>query len=300
MFMTRHIFSLILLVAVLFVPAAVSAQAVDKPYFPVPLVPDSLKTLQQRSDYMVEHYWDFCDFKKAFSSKSKMSESLNTYLSFMPYASSDVIRNGIAKLLKSLEKQPDDLLYFGREAENMLYSDSAEFVGEEIYLMFAKAVAGNKKIDKASRSRFVHHADLLEHNRVGLKAPDFLYADRNGVMRHFDSDTARVVLLMINDPDCEDCRMARIRLDADINTTKLIDKGVLKVVNITPSECTPEWRNEVRNYPQKWVVGASDSFDDSYNFFSTPSFYLLNDEHIIRVKNTDINTVLEVMYRLTH
>lgn len=295
-----HIFTLALFLSALVAPGYAASQTVDKPYFPVPLVPDSLKTLQQRSDYMVEHYWDFCDFKKAFSSKSKMSESFNTYLSFLPYSTPEVARNGIARLLKSLEKQPDDLLFIGREAENMLYSDSAEFVGEDIYLMFAKAVATNKKIDKASRSRFVHQAELLEHNRVGLKAPDFEYADRDGVMRHFDSDSASVVLLMISDPDCEDCRMARIRLDADINATKLIDKGVLKVVCITSVENTPQWRDAVKNYPQKWVVGASDTFDDKYNFFSTPSFYLLNDEHIIRVKNTDINTVLEVMYRLTH
>lgn len=298
--MTRYLHILIIVLAALSVCLPGNAQSEGKPYFPVPLVPDTLKTLQQRSDYMVEHYWDFCDFKKAFSSKPKMSESFNTFLSFMPFATPEVSRRGVAKFIKSLEKQPNNLLFIAGEAENMLFTDSAEFVGEEIYLMFAKAVADNKKIDRASRSRFVRHAELLEHNRVGLKAPDFVYTDRHGVTCHFDNDTANVVLLMISDPDCEECRMARIRLDADINASRLIDKGVLKVVNITPLEATSQWKEAVKNYPEKWVVGASDTFDDKYNFFTVPSFYLINNDRIIRVKNTDIDTVLEVMYRLTH
>lgn len=298
--MTRYIHFLLILAAIFLSAPKSAAQSAAQPYFPVPLVPDSLKTLQQRSDYLVEHYWDFCDFKKAFSSKPKMAESFNTYLSFMPYATAEVSRASVTKLLKSLEKQPNDLLFIAREAENSLFTDSAEFAGEDMYLLFAKAVAQNKKIDKASRARFVRHAELLENNRVGHKAPDFLYTDRYGQNRHFDADTAKVVVLMISDPDCEDCRMARIRLDADINATKLIDKGIMKVVCISPVEATPQWKDEVKNYPEKWIVGASDSFDDKYNFFNTPSFYLINNDHVIRVKNTDINTVLNVMYRLTH
>ncbi len=229
-----------------------------------------------------------------------MAESFNTYLSFMPYASAEVTHMAVAKFLKKLEKQPNDLLFIAHEAENSLFTDSAEFVGEELYLQFAQAVAENKKIDRASKARFVRHAELLKNNRVGLKAPDFVYTDRYGTTRHFEADSANVVLLMISDPDCDDCRIARIRLDADINTTKLIDKNILKVVCITPLEATPQWKNAVKKYPEKWIVGASDTFDDKYNFFNTPSFYLLNNNHVIRFKNTDINNILDLMYRLTH
>ena len=31
-------------------------------YFPYPIVPDSISTLQARTDYLLEHFWDFCDF----------------------------------------------------------------------------------------------------------------------------------------------------------------------------------------------------------------------------------------------
>lgn len=75
-----------------------------------------------------------------------MAESFNTYLSFMPYATAEVSHASVAKFLKSLEKQPNDLLFIAREAENSLFTDSAEFSGENLYLMFAQAVAQNKKL----------------------------------------------------------------------------------------------------------------------------------------------------------
>lgn len=289
---------LVVLAALCFVPG--KAQQSVQPYFPLPIVPDSLTTLQQRTDYMIDHYWDFCDMKKAFSSRPKMAEAFNTYLSFMPYASADMAFSSVNRFLKSLEKQPKDLLFIAREAENTLFGDSAEFISEELYLPFAQAVAGNKKLDKASKARFVRHAELLSRNRVGLKAPDFTYTDRNGQLRHFDNDSAQVVVLMISDPECDECKMARIRLDADINATKLIDKGIVKMVCITPSAPTLKWKETVQSYPEKWIVGADETFDDTYNFNSTPSFYLINGEHVIRVKNAGVDYVLDIMNRLLH
>lgn len=104
--MTRYILIIITLFASLAGSTQCLSQTPDKPYFPTPLVPDSLKTLQQRSEFMVEHYWDFCDFKKSFSSKPKMAESFNTYLSFMPYASAEVTHMAVAKFLKNLKNNP--------------------------------------------------------------------------------------------------------------------------------------------------------------------------------------------------
>ncbi len=297
--MTKYIRILLLSAAVLLSITA-KAQSEEEPYFQLPIIPDSLTTLQQRTDYIVEHYWDFCDLKKAFSSKPKMAESFNTFLSFMPYASAEMAYASVDRFLKTLEKQPQDLLFIAREAENILFCDTAEMISEDLYLPFARAAANNKKIDKASRTRFLKQAELLEKNRAGLPAPDFAYTDRTGAERHFKNDTAQVVVLMISDPECEECKMARLRLDADINATKLIKSGILKIVYITPHAPTPEWTESVKNYPDSWTIGASDTFDDSYNFFTTPSFYLINGRHIIRVKNAGIDYVLEIMNRLMH
>ena len=58
-------------------------------YFQLPIVPDSLQGLQPRVDYLIEHYWDFCDFNKAFSNRERMGESFRSHLNLMPHASAD-------------------------------------------------------------------------------------------------------------------------------------------------------------------------------------------------------------------
>ena len=47
------------------------AQTAQQPYFQLPIIPDSIKSFDKRLDYMVEHYWDFADMKKVFSSRPK-------------------------------------------------------------------------------------------------------------------------------------------------------------------------------------------------------------------------------------
>lgn len=272
------------------------ASAQDKPYFQLPIIPDSLSTLQQRTDYMVQHYWDFCDLKKAFSARDKMAESFHTYLTFMPYASADVVYASVDKFMAKIAKQPADVLFIGEQAESMLYSDTAEFQSDELYLRFAQAIADNKKVDKNAKLRYQHQAKILSRSQIGMIAPEFDYTDIMGVTQHFVPDTTCVAtILYFNDPDCSDCNMAKLRLDADIKTNRLIESGRVKVVSITPGGVTDEWQLKASSYPASWRIGASEDVDDIYDIRHTPSFYIIDNNGKIVLKNGDIDIVLRVM-----
>ncbi len=272
------------------------AAAQDKPYFQLPIIPDSLSTLQQRTDYMVQHYWDFCDLKKAFSARDKMAESFHTYLTFMPYASADVVYASVDKFMAKIAKQPADVLFIGEQAESMLYSDTAEFQSDELYLRFAQAIADNKKVDKNAKLRYQHQAKILSQSQIGMIAPEFDFPDIMGVTQHFVPDTTCVAtILYFNDPDCSDCNMAKLRLDADIKTNRLIESGRVKVVSITPGGVTDEWQLKASSYPASWRIGASEDVDDIYDIRHTPSFYIIDNNGKIVLKNGDIDIVLRVM-----
>ncbi len=267
--------------------------------FQYPTVPDSISTLRGRTNYMLMHFWDFCDLKKSFSNRPKMAESFNDYLSFMPYAAADTVHMSIDNFLKKLEKQPDDLLFIARKAEEYLYSDSAKFWSDELYLPFAQAVAKNKKIDKANKQRFDHFARILSNTQLGASAPELKYIDRNGNEGTYKADTTvSVVVLFFNDPDCDDCRQARARLDADIKASYLIKNGIMKVISITPGDADEKWMEATKIYPDTWVVGASPEADEIYDIRETPSFYLIDENNVIQAKNADINYVLSIIQRL--
>lgn len=265
-------------------------------YFPYPLVPDSIKTLQGRCDFLANHFWDFCELSKAFSVKSKMANEFGVYLSILRNATADSALVSINKLTKKLEKQPKDLVFLAECAEGLLYSDTAEVWVDELYIPFAKAVVNNKKVEKAQKARFAHHLTVLENSLMGHPAAALPYTTRDGVAGNLANDSAQVLVVFFNDPDCSDCNLAKIRLDADVSTTELINEGRAKVVSISLTEPDEAWRKSVEDYPSTWTVAANPDADlvvDLRN--GTPDFYIIDARHNLRFKHLTINQVLDVM-----
>lgn len=282
--------------------AAVSsfgAEVPSKTYFPYPVAPDTLATLQQRTDYIVTRFWDRCDLKRAFSAKNRMAESFADYLSFMPYASRDTVFASMDRLAAKLAKQPDDLLFLAECAERELLGDSAQYVSEELFLHFAKEVIANKKIPKASKARWQHMVRLLENSMPGNRIPAIPYETRGGEQRTLAQDSAKVlVVLYLYDPDCVECSLAKVRLNTDTRAGQLLANGAMKVVCLTPSEPTGEWRSAVERYPEAWTVGAAPDLDDMLMYETLPTFYVLDGKGKIYYKNLNVDQVLQILSQL--
>ncbi len=291
----RYFIASTFVILTLILPCKIQAQ---ETYFPYPSPPDSLTSLYSRCDYLVDHFWDHCDLKKAFSSKSKMRQALADYLSFMPYANVESVYASIAKFTGALEKQPADLLFIVEEAEAQLLGDSCQYYSEQIYIPFAQAVIDNKRVDKTAKLRYQQQVTQLSSTQPGTIAPDLSYTDREGTSRQLADDKAEMIVVFFSDPDCSDCRMARVQLDANIQATRLIDRKLLKIVCLTPTDYSADWAESVASYPQEWSVGAAPEADLIYHITGYPSFYILDRHHKIHAKNYNIQQILEVVDRL--
>ncbi len=287
--MKKLIFASILAVA-----AATASHGADT-YFPYPKPPETLESLSQRTNYLVEHFWDRCDMKGAFSSRAKLAEAFRDYVSFMPYASADTVHASIDALIAAVKNDKNHLLTLGEIAEQALYSDSAEVYSDELYLPFAAAVASNKKIPAASRARFEHQATVLANSSIGSTAPAMPFTTIGGESSDLSKVESPYILLFFNDPDCEDCSLVKVRLSADYNTRALIDKGILKIVSIYPDEANDEWRATASSYPESWIVGASPTADDYFDMRHAPVMYFLDNAHKVVAKDIVIDNLLRAM-----
>lgn len=273
---------------------AVTTVVAQETYFPYPTPPESLTTLSQRTNYLVEHFWERCNLKSAFSSRAKLAEAFRDYVSFMPYASADTVHASIAELINGVKKgDKKNLLTLGEIAEATLYSDTAEVMSDELYLPFAKAVADNKKIPAASRARFDHQVRVLTNSMVGATAPAMAFETPGGDKSDLSKIESPYTLLFFNDPDCEDCALVKVRLAADFNTRQLIEKGILKIVSIYPDEPSEEWRDDCKSYPESWIIGASPEADDLFDMRHAPVMYFLDKDHKILTKNMLIDNVID-------
>lgn len=272
----------------------VCAQEPAQTYFQYPQVPENLEKLGDRANFFIENFWKRCNFKSAFSSRQKMEQAFSDYVTFMPYADAEVVHKSIDNLITQVSKNPKNLLTLGEIAENILYGDTAKIVCDECYLPFAKAVAENRRISKADKARFEYQAGTLAGSQVGMVAPDFTFTAPDGSKGKLsDLPDNTYVLLFINDPDCDECELARVRLAADPNLNDLIDNGSLKVLSIYPGEINDEWIDRTKIYNQKWIVGAAPDIDALYDMRRPPVIYYLNKKHEILSKTFDIDNLLE-------
>lgn len=263
-------------------------------YFQYPQVPENLQTLTERSNFFIENFWQRCNLKSAFSSRQKMQQAFNDYASFMPYADAAVVHKSIDKLISEVGKNAKNLVALAEMAEGAFYSDTARIVCDECYLPFAKAVVNSKKVPKAEKARFEYQATSLGLSQVGMTAPDFEWTTPEGEKgRLSELPAGAYVLLFFNDPDCDECELARVRLAADYNLNDLIDRKLLNVVSIYPGELSEEWIDRTSVYNKKWVVGAAPEIDEIYDMRNPPVIYYLNGKHEILSKTFDIDSLLE-------
>lgn len=277
----------------LFVTLLCHAQSDNDRYFPYPEAPEELENLTDRTNYLVIHFWDRCNLKSAILDRDKFKGAFIDYISFMPYADAEVVHTSIDNLISRFQKDPDNLLTLAEIAEATLYNDEGDFVSDELFMPFAKAVAGHKKISSAKKARFAHEAKILEQSQVGMKAPEIEFTRPDGTKGRLSEINAAYILLFFNDPECEECQLARVRLSADININQLIDEGYLKIVSIYPGEADKEWAESVAKYNERWIIGAADDVDEHYDMRNSPVLYYLNPRHKILSKTLVVDNLLE-------
>lgn len=261
-------------------------------YFQYPQVPHDLTSLQERTTYLVAHFWERCDMKSAFSSRDKFKKAFSDYVSFMPYADTDTIRTSVSALIDTVKKSPNNLLILGQIAEDTLYGDSAIIWSDELYLPFAQAVVASKKVSDADKARFQHHVKVLSHSQIGMTIPKIKTYSQNGRNVSIDTISAPITILFINEPDCDDCLLAKARLSANIKANQLISERKLAIVSLYPDEADENWFKAAAGYPANWIVTASPDADSYFDLRVTPSIYIINSDKRIIAKNMDIDSVL--------
>lgn len=261
-----------------------ASQVLIAPLFEYPVPPDDMENLHDRSDYLMEHFWDPLDVKnKNTVDQNALNHAFEVYATAMQWADANNVHRSVSTLLKKLEKNPVLLLQMARAAEESLYGPRASMWIDEVYLPFAKAVVKNKKIDNTRKLRFEHQIKTLEASAVGKQAPEFNFVKPDGREgRYFPMSTPTV--LYFGDPDCFDCRMGKLKLETDLEFSELVKAGRINVVYII-ADPEDNWAEKVSDINPKWAVGGSDEVSDLFDLRLTPSIYIIDSEGVIRYKN---------------
>lgn len=290
----KQIFYSLTITAALTLPSAVLAQEVIpssepiivEPLFEYPVAPDSIPDLTGKSEWIVEHFWDKMDFKgKNAVDQNALNDALQVFISPMRWTSDPVVDKALNTLFKNLEKNPTLTLQFTRAAEEALYGPRAIYWSDPVYLQFIDNMLRNKKIPAARKERFIRHKRLLENSRIGGYPKEFDYTTVTGTTARF-APTGVITVIEFGDPECDECRLAKLKMETDVTFSGLVDKGAVNVLFIIPDP-SDGWQTDMVDFSPKWHAGASDTVADIYDIRSTPSFYVIGRDGKIIAKNVN-------------
>lgn len=259
-------------------------QIVIEPLFEYPVAPESLVSLEEKSNYLIDHFWDSLDVKnKKGVSQHALDDAFSVYCAAMRFADREKVHKSIETLLKRIKNNTALLVQMTKAAEDNLYDGRAGIVSDEAYIPFLRNVVKNKKVSKLRKARWEQQLRQLEASQEGMALPRFPIEDRYGHKGSFEP-RHKMTVIEFGDPGCNDCRFSRLTLETDVELGRQVDNEKIGIAFIVVS---PEegWQAEVADYPSKWLVASAEGIDDTLDIRHSPTFYVLDSDGKIVAKN---------------
>ena len=280
--------------------------------FPDVQLPGMLVDTQDRAEYMAEHWWDrFTDTENIYPSdsmlvngvsKDDVEQKFANWTSVLSVSSQSVATKAVRRLydrVVGVERQDTSSNVFETFTglmEKYLYDPNSPLRNEDLYGPYAECLSKCEFVSEGMRAAYARDAEMCSLNRVGTKAADFRFEDRNGrVRRLYDIDADHIVLFFSN-PGCEACMEIITALKNMPQISDMITSGRLAVLNIYIDEDIAAWRSYMPIYPEEWYNGFDpDSVirtDVLYNVRAIPSLYILDKDKTVVMKDAVTEKVM--------
>lgn len=280
--------------AAAFAPAESMADVITiEPLFEYPVAPEELKSLPEKSDYLVQHFWDKMDFKSNGAvDQNALNDAFKIYTVPFQWAQKELVLKSVDNLLEQTAKKPTLQIQFMKAAEEALYGPRAEIWIDEIYVKFLENFIKNKKMSAIRKKRYQEQLKQIRNSTVGNIAPSFTFSTPTGNPGKFEP-IGVLTVIEFGDPDCDDCRHSKLKMETDVTFSSLVDKGLINVLFIVPDP-VEGWQTKLTGYPSNWVIGASDDVSDIYDLRLSPSFYVMGKDGKIMAKNINVKEAMAI------
>ncbi len=262
----------------------------------MPEIPSSLTSPTDRAAYLLEHFWDNMDFGDGKYARNEkfVEQNVVNFLSVMPHAPSDAQVNAIETLYEKSSVDSTSLQLVDDMIETYLYGYDSPMYSEELFLNFVEARLASDFFDADSKVRDSMLRESILKNRIGTIATDFHFVTPSGTDATLLSTVADAdkTILIFYDPECEDCHRAIAAIKespalSTINVIAVYDGGEADV-----------WKDGLDDMPQGWIVGMTlESVEESgaYDFPATPTIFLLGENGVVLLKNTNVDKLKAVV-----
>ena len=268
-------------------------QEQKKRAFQLPEVPVMLQTPELRAKYVVEHYWDHFDFRDtAYVHLPDITEQAAVnYMDILGLVPAEVALESLQGLVAKASVEPVMMNYIWKTFFRYWYEPNSPLKNEDMFILFCKGVEQTPQVGITLTEKAKHLRRMAEKNRVGQPAADFVYTLASGKQGTLYGLKAEYTLVFFYDPDCETCSNIKQSMKQAAWLKEKVAAGVVKVLTIYPDADIALWRNRLNEMAGEWVNGYDKgqvlTMEQRYDLSSIPSFYLLDKDKKVVLKDAD-------------
>ncbi|MBR6538643.1 MAG: DUF5106 domain-containing protein [Bacteroides sp.] len=265
--------------------------------FELPEVPPILQSVEERLNYVIEHYWDKFDFSDtAYIHLPEVTEqAMANYVDLLNRTTQEVASSAIQGMLRRAMVEPKMLEYLNKELRRYTTDPNSPIRNEELYEPAAKFLSKTNGINETMRIKAARDLKLIALNRKGSIANNFSYRLPDGKIQQLHQVSSPKTLLLFFDPDCHTCS----EVIEELKASPILNQATLQIVAIYPEGDADIWRNYLSKLPQNWINGHDYTLTvlnhELYNLNAMPTLYLLDTDKRVLVKD---GTVREIEYYL--
>lgn len=256
----------------------------------LPVIPDSLIIPSERADYLAIHFWDNLDFTDTVLSHSFsfLEQSFVDYLSVLPHASSlEVVQDGFKNLLSCTFADSTSFRMLTELGEVYLDGRNSPMRSEDQYICFLSALCASHYVNEATEARIKDRINMLNKNRKGTQATDFVFLTREGIESTLYStlpENDSLLWLLFFDPSCETCDEVMKRMISDRDMNQKFSDEKIKILAVYSGDNVEAWIRKAQNLPAGWTVGINPGDideDELYYLPQMPTIYILDANGIV-------------------
>ena len=289
----RHILLLFSVLALSVLGAAAQGQLADQQpgrLFAYPVAPDTCSTLESRCNYIITHFWDDFDISKPISDDLAFELTFRDFVDFFRYAHRNVVLSVSRDLVNKAQSNASNLQKLGEIAERALYGAEAEYWSDEVYVTFAKALAGSKQLPRAVRDYYAAQLTRINSVQVGSEL-DIEYVGVDGLKHRLSDLTAKAYFIFFID-DSTDSTIGRLRLSTDVALNALLNAGEAQLVCLCLNKYSADWASAAAAYADNWIVGCGENFARDLDLRIIPCCYLLDEQRTIVNKSLSVEALM--------
>ena len=247
---------------------------------------------------VAEHYWDHFDFADtAYIHLPDITEqAIVNFMDLMGHVPSEVESLALRTLYQKTAPHSPMLWYFWETMSRYWHDPNSPMKNEEKFIKMCKSIESLKQVEEIFLQRVLYARTLAEKNRIGINATDFVYTLASGKQGKLYDLRAEYILIFFYNPDCHTCTDIKRAMKNSRRLKDMVKSRRIMVLTVYPDENVELWREHLSDMANEWVnaydKGQVITHEMLYDLSSIPSFYLLDKNKKVLLKDADWRQVL--------